>query len=205
VIQVNHQEVHRHLDQVVRKSVDATLNALLEAEADELCGARPYQRSAERLDARAGHHTRRLHTRAWRVEPKVPKLRNLPFETAIIGGGPRPLAGRRGRPRHARVAATGLSLRGCVVREAADGPRGLRLALGWRPDAFVSDLGLPRLDGRELGRRVRAALGGVVLIVALSGYGADEDHRRSLEAGFDHHLVKPADPAQLLRLPGVGA
>jgi putative transposase len=84
VIQINHEEVHRHLDQVVRDSVEATLNALLEAEADELCGARRYERSAERLDTRAGHYTRQLHTKAGQVELKVPKLRNLPFETAII-------------------------------------------------------------------------------------------------------------------------
>jgi transposase-like protein len=84
VIQVNHEEVHRHLDAVVRDSVEATLNARLEAEADELCGARRYQRSSERLDTRAGHYTRRLHTRAGPVELNVPKLRNLPFETAII-------------------------------------------------------------------------------------------------------------------------
>src|SRR5436190_20231778 len=84
VIQVNHEEIHKHLDQVVRDSVEATLNALLEAEADELCGARRYERSAERLDTRAGHYTRQLHTKAGQVELKVPKLRNLPFETAII-------------------------------------------------------------------------------------------------------------------------
>jgi len=84
VIQINHEEVHKHLDQVVRDSVEATLNALLEAEADELCGARRYQRSPERLDTRAGHYTRHLHTKAGEVELKVPKLRNLPFETAII-------------------------------------------------------------------------------------------------------------------------
>jgi transposase-like protein len=84
VIQINHEEVHKHLDQVVRDSVEATLNALLDAEADELCGARRYERSAERLDTRAGHYTRQLHTKAGEVELKVPKLRNLPFETAII-------------------------------------------------------------------------------------------------------------------------
>src|SRR3954452_11071384 len=84
VIHVNHEEVHKHLDQVVRESVEATLNALLDAEADELCGARRYERSTERLDTRAGHYTRKLHTKAGEVELKMPKLRNLPFETAII-------------------------------------------------------------------------------------------------------------------------
>src|SRR5262249_8350910 len=84
VIQVNHEEVHKHLDQVVRDSVEATLNALLDAEADELCGARRYERSPQRQDSRAGHYTRKLQTKAGQVELNVPKLRHLPFETAII-------------------------------------------------------------------------------------------------------------------------
>ena len=84
VIQINHEQIHKHLDQVVRDSVEATLNALLDAEADELCGAKRYERSPARLDTRAGHYTRTLHTKAGEVELKVPKLRNLPFETAII-------------------------------------------------------------------------------------------------------------------------
>jgi transposase-like protein len=73
VIQVNHEEVHRHLDAVVRGCVEATPNALPEAEADPPCGARRYQRSAERLDTRAGHYTRRQHTKAGEVELKVPR------------------------------------------------------------------------------------------------------------------------------------
>jgi transposase-like protein len=84
VIQINHEQIHKHLDEVVRNSVEATLNALLEAEADELCGARRYERAAERVDTRAGHYSRKLQTRAGEVELKMPKLRHLPFETAII-------------------------------------------------------------------------------------------------------------------------
>ena len=84
VIQVDHEQVHKHLDGLVRDTVEQTLNALLDAEADELCGAQRYQRSPDRLDTRAGHYTRKLHTKAGPVELKVPKLRNLPFETAII-------------------------------------------------------------------------------------------------------------------------
>src|SRR5262245_24148641 len=84
VIQVNHDQVHKHLDNLVRNSVEETLNALLDAEADALCGAKRYERSADRLDTRAGHYTRALQTRVGEVELKVPKLRNLPFETAII-------------------------------------------------------------------------------------------------------------------------
>jgi putative transposase len=84
VIQVNHEQVHQHLDGIVRDTVEQTLNALLDAEADELCGASRYQRSPDRLDTRAGHYTRKLHTKAGQVELKVPKLRNLPFESAVI-------------------------------------------------------------------------------------------------------------------------
>jgi putative transposase len=84
VIQVDHEQIHKHLDGLVRDSVEATLNALLDAEADELCGAQRYQRSPDRLDTRAGHYTRQLHTKAGEVTLNVPKLRNLPFETAIL-------------------------------------------------------------------------------------------------------------------------
>jgi hypothetical protein len=69
---------------LVRGSVEETLNALLEAEADELCQARRYERSEGRKTTRAGYYTRGLHTKAGEVELKVPKLRSLPFETAII-------------------------------------------------------------------------------------------------------------------------
>ena len=72
VIQVNHEQVHKHLDQVVRASVEQTLNALLDAEADELCGAQRYQRSPDRLDTRAGHYSRTLHTKAGEVTLNVP-------------------------------------------------------------------------------------------------------------------------------------
>src|SRR5438876_6160578 len=84
MIQVDQDQLHKHLDALVRDSVEQTLNALLDAEADELCGAKRYQRSPERLDTRAGHYARALQTRVGEVELKVPKLRNLPFETAII-------------------------------------------------------------------------------------------------------------------------
>jgi CheY-like chemotaxis protein len=95
-----------------------------------------------------------------------------------------------------------LSMPGWDVREAADGPEGLRLALEWRPDAVVCDIGLPRLDGWELGRQLRRALGAGVLLIAVTGYGKDEDRQRGLAAGFDHHLNKPAEPGELLRLLG---
>lgn len=84
LVEVHEEAVRRHLGEVVRSTVEETLNGLLEAEADALCGARRYERSQERRDTRAGHYTRKLGTRAGEVELRVPKLRNLPFETAII-------------------------------------------------------------------------------------------------------------------------
>jgi putative transposase len=84
VVQIDDGRIQAHLDQVVRATVEETLNALLDAEADQLCGARKYERTEERRDTRAGSYERQLHTRAGEVKLKVPKLRSLPFETAII-------------------------------------------------------------------------------------------------------------------------
>jgi putative transposase len=84
VVQIDEGKIQAHLDQVVRAMVEETLNALLDAEADQLCGARKYERTEARQDTRAGSYERQLHTRAGEVKLKVPKLRSLPFETAII-------------------------------------------------------------------------------------------------------------------------
>jgi len=69
---------------VVRSTVEETLNAMLDAEADRLCRAERYERNEARKDTRAGSYHRHLQTKAGEVTLKVPKLRNLPFETAII-------------------------------------------------------------------------------------------------------------------------
>ena len=84
VIQIDEAKIRSHLDQVVRGTVEETLNGLLEAEADRLCQARRYERTPDRQDTRAGHYVRSLQTKAGPVELQVPKLRSLPFETAII-------------------------------------------------------------------------------------------------------------------------
>lgn len=84
VISIDEGVIREHLDEVVTRTVEETLNALLEAEADRLCGARRYEHSADRVDTRAGSYKRQLHTKAGEVTLKVPKLRSLPFETAII-------------------------------------------------------------------------------------------------------------------------
>ena len=84
VIAVDEEELRTHVSEVVRQSVEETLNGLLDAEADTLCQARRYERNAERASTRAGHYERNLQTKAGTVQLKVPKLRHMPFETAII-------------------------------------------------------------------------------------------------------------------------
>ena len=83
-IRVDQGQLRGHIDEVVRSSVEETLNALLQAEADQICGATRYERSPDRVDTRAGHYERKLETKAGEVRLKVPKLRRLPFETVII-------------------------------------------------------------------------------------------------------------------------
>jgi transposase-like protein len=84
VLRLDEGQLRSHVDGVVRDTVEQTLNALLEAEADALCGAKRYARSPERVDTRAGHYERQLHTKAGEVTLQVPRLRSLPFETQII-------------------------------------------------------------------------------------------------------------------------
>jgi PAS domain S-box-containing protein len=92
-----------------------------------------------------------------------------------------------------------LEATGHEVRLAHAGDEGVRAALEWRPDAVVCDIGLPGLDGFEVARRLRRepATAGARLI-AVTGYGRVEDEEKAHAAGFDDHLVKPADPGRLL-------
>ena len=83
-LRVDEGKLKGHVNEVVRSSVEATLNGLLEAEADSICRAQRYERSPDRVDRRAGHYERKLETQAGEVTLRVPKLRSLPFETAII-------------------------------------------------------------------------------------------------------------------------
>jgi len=90
VVQIDEGRIHAHLDEVVRATVEKTLNALLDA--DHLCGARKYERTEGRKDTRAGSYDRQLQTKAGEVTLTVPKLRSLAFETAAIGGESRQTA-----------------------------------------------------------------------------------------------------------------
>ena len=97
--------------------------------------------------------------------------------------------------------ATMLELLGHEARTAPDAPSALALIEAFTPEVVISDLGLPGMDGFELCRQLRERHRlGQALLVALSGYGREEDRSRALDAGFDHHLVKPPDMDRLLTL-----
>ena len=94
-----------------------------------------------------------------------------------------------------------LALAGHDVRVAHDGAAGVAAAAEFRPGVILLDLGMPKLNGYEAARRVRSEpWGAAVVLVAVTGWGAAEDRRKTRDAGFDHHLVKPVDPAALLKL-----
>jgi CheY-like chemotaxis protein len=95
-----------------------------------------------------------------------------------------------------------LELWGHPVDVAPDGQQGVEKALDWRPEAAVVDIGLPRLDGYQVARRLREYLGCGVLLVALTAYSGEEDVRKAREAGFNHFTTKPADLDKLQRLLG---
>ncbi len=84
IVQINESEVKNHLSEMVRSTVEETLNTMLDQEADEICGAKRYERTDSRKDTRAGFYSRKLQTQAGEVSLKVPRLRKLPFESMII-------------------------------------------------------------------------------------------------------------------------
>src|SRR6185436_15180163 len=95
-----------------------------------------------------------------------------------------------------------LEFAGHRVRTASDGAAGLEAALAAPPEVALVDIGLPKLDGYEVARRIRAGINGAMrpLLIAVTGYGLEEDRQRALAAGFDAHLVKPVDEDALGKL-----
>ena len=94
-----------------------------------------------------------------------------------------------------------LELEGYQVTAAADGEAGYLAIKGNAADVALVDIGLPKMDGYQLARKVRDELGDQpILLVALTGYGRSEDHQKVVEAGFDEHLVKPVEPKDLARV-----
>ena len=185
VVQIDEGKIQAHLDQVVRSTVEETLNALLDAEADQLCGARKYERAEGRKDTRAGSYERQLQTKAGEVSLKVPKLRSLPFETAII---------ERYRRRESSVeeALVEMYLAGVSVRRVEDITQalwGTRVSAStvsdlnqkiykqiedWRQQPLVGEFPYVFLDGlwlkRSWGGEVKNVSVLVAIGVAQSGY-----------------------------------
>ena len=182
-LRVDEAKLIGHVSEVVRSSVEETLNGLLDAEADEICRAQRYERSAERVDGRAGHYERTLHTQAGEVKLRVPKLRRLPFETAII---------ERYKRREASVeeALVEMYLAGVSVRRVEDITEalwGTRVSSStvsrlnqkiykhidaWRNRAIVGDFPYVYLDGVVLKRSWAGEVRNISVLIAI-GVGTD--------------------------------
>ncbi len=209
VIKIDDERIRGHLDRIVRGTVEETLNALLDAEADRLVGAGRYERSGERRDYRSGHYERQLHTKAGEVTLKVPKLRHQALETAII---------ERYRRRESSVeeALMEMYLAGVSVRRVEDitealwGTRVSPSAVSdlnkkiyerieaWRNQPITAEHPYVYLDGIVMKRTWAGEVRNVSLLVAIGvnagGYreilgiceGAKED--KSGWSGFLRHL-----------------
>jgi len=102
-------------------------------------------------------------------------------------------------------SATSLSIllndAGYDVRTAGDGVQALETAAQFRPDIALLDIGMPKLNGYDVARQLRRQpWGRGVLLIALTGWGGADHRQQTAQAGFDHHLTKPVDPAALTRL-----
>jgi PAS domain S-box-containing protein len=134
--------------------------------------------------------------------PSAPAIENVAAAPAVV---PTPAQTPRQRilvaddnVDSAETLAMLLQLSNGDVRTAANGLEALELADQFRPDVVLLDIGMPGLDGYQTCRRIRAeAWGRDMLVIAMTGWGKDEDIRRSRSAGFDEHLVKPVDTARL--------
>jgi putative transposase len=209
IIQLNEKVIRNHLGEMVRNTVEETLNGMLDAEADRLCNAERYQRHEARTDTRAGHYQRQLHTKAGQVTLKVPKLRRQTFETAII---------ERYRRREASVeeALIEMYLAGVSVRRVEDITEalwGTKVSPGtisnlnqkvykhieaWRNREIKEEFPYVYLDGIVLKRCWAGEVSNVSVLVAIgvnsSGYrkilgvceGAKED--KAGWSGFLRHL-----------------
>jgi CheY-like chemotaxis protein len=132
----------------------------------------------------------------WQGQAELPSV-------VTVGAIPRPSTRRRVLVVDDNVdAAEGLSrileLEGQDVCVAHDGKRALAMAAAMQPEIVFLDLGMPKMSGFEVARRLRTEWSArPLLLVAITGFGHAEDRRRTAEAGFDHHLVKPIDGRQL--------
>ena len=195
VIRIDESEIRGHLDEMVRGTVEETLNAMLDAEADEMCNAQRYEHSPDRVDTRAGSYKRKLHTKAGEVEVKVPKLRKQTFETAII---------ERYRRRDISIeeAIVQMYLAGVSVRRVEDITEalwGTRVSSGtvsnlnkkvykhierWRTQQIEGSFAYVYLDGIVLKRSWGGEIKNVSVLAAI---GVDSDgYRRILGVSEGH-------------------
>jgi DNA-binding response OmpR family regulator len=93
-----------------------------------------------------------------------------------------------------------LQVRGDEVRVAYDGLEALKVAGDFDPQVVLLDIGMPKVSGYDVARRLREARGDAVFIIAISGWGQEGDRKRARESGFDHHFTKPVDFEALLAL-----
>src|SRR5258705_10886056 len=91
-----------------------------------------------------------------------------------------------------------LEARGDEVRIAYDGIEALDIEVAFRPEVVLLDIGMPRLSGYDVAKRIRAGRRGGVLLIAITGWGQEDDRDRAREAGFNHHFTKPVDFETLL-------
>lgn len=188
VIKIDEGQIHQHLGEMVRSTVEETLNGMLDAEADQLCNARRYEHTQGRTGQRAGHYKRKLHTKAGEVELKVPKLRQAKFETAII---------ERYKRRESSVeeALMEMYLAGVSVRRVEDITQalwGMRVSAGtvsdlnqklyerietWRNRPIEGEYPYVYLDGISLKRTWGGEVRNVAVLVAV---GVDADGYREI-------------------------
>lgn len=195
VIRIDESEIRGHLGKMVRSTVEETLNAMLDAEADEMCKAQRYEHSPDRVDTRAGNYKRKLHTQAGEVQIKMPKLRKQTFETAII---------ERYRRRDISIeeAIVQMYLAGVSVRRVEDITEalwGTRVSSGtvsnlnkkvykhierWRNQKLEGEFAYVYLDGIVL---KRSWGGDVKNVSVLAAIGVDGDgYRRILGVSEGH-------------------
>ena len=93
-----------------------------------------------------------------------------------------------------------LEVRGDEVRVAYDGLEALDVEAQFHPAVVLLDIGMPKLSGYDVAKRIRQARGNAVLIVAITGWGQEDDRQRARDAGFNHHFTKPVDFEMLLEL-----
>jgi signal transduction histidine kinase/ActR/RegA family two-component response regulator len=168
-------------------------------EAQARARAKPRQKADDRPTAPAPIPARRAEL----FEAATANAQSTSDADSAGGGAARRVLVVDDNDTAAQSMAMILKLEGYEVQIAYDGETALQVARTFRPEAVLTDIGLPGIDGHELARRIRQdpdLSASVAFLAAVTGYAEAEARRRSREAGFDHHLVKPVDPEAVLAL-----